>query len=349
MGHAAIENRTPFAFEALYLVDEQQRPVVVPLVKASFQIGDDGRCTPAAQQIAVNPTGECWGADPRTSSYKYEPEMAFTKPTTDVVLVGHAHAPRGGTTELRVGLRVGTGSAAVEKEAIVFGDRRWIRTAGFASPSKPAPFEKVPLTYERAYGGWDRAHPDPAKHACEPRNPVGVGFRGSGGFEEGLPLPNVEDPRAPIRSLGDRPPPAGFGFVSPHWAPRAALAGTFDEAWTKSRAPLLPLDFQRRHLNAASPGLIAPTYLRGSEPVVAVGVRPEGLLSFTLPGLAPPTARVLLVDGAEPQDVTLNLDTVIIEPDERRVILLWRGHAPIPTGPHDVREIEILGGARNSS
>ena len=108
--------------------------------------------------------------------------------------------------------------------------------------------------------------------------------------------------------------------------------------WKKERSPLLPKDFNRKHMNAASPGLIAPGYLRGNEPVVAVGVSPEGRLSFSLPGIATPTVRVALTDGA-PQAVPMALDTVIIEPDDRRVMMFWRGNLVLRTGPHDVREI----------
>ncbi|MES1157865.1 MAG: DUF2169 domain-containing protein [Haliangium ochraceum] len=336
MGHPAVENKTQFAFEALYLVDEEFRPLVVPLVKATFEIGSDGRCRRAEAQVPPNLGGECWGDDPETSSYKYEPEVAFVKPATDVVLIGHAYAPRKDTTELRIGLRAGE----LTKQAMVFGDRVWYRVAGAVSATKPLPFEKMPLVYERACGGWDRAHPDPRKHTCETRNPVGAGYRHKGGFEDGIRLPNIEDPSVLTRALGDWPPPMGFGFVSPHWQPRAALAGTFDEAWSKTRAPLLPKNFDRRHLNAASPGLVAPGYLRGDEQVVALGMTAAGPLSFTLPAVPPPSVRVGLNDG-EAKTVPLNLDTVIIEPDERRVMLLWRGNLQLRTGPHDVRGIDV--------
>jgi len=339
MGHPEVDNKTPFAFEALHLVDEEFRPLLVPLVKATFQIGRNGQCTLAETQIPPDLAGTFWGEDGETSSYKYEPEVAFMKPATDVVVVGHAWAPRKDTTEMRVGVRVGP----VSKEALVSGDRVWFRTAGATSTTRPLPFEKIPLVYERAYGGWDRTHPDEHKHTCEPRNPVGVGYRGSGGFEEGLRVPNVEDLRAPVKSLGDRPPPAGFGFTSPHWKPRAALAGTYDEAWAKTRSPLLAKDFDRRHLNAASPGLVAPGYLRGDESVVTMGMRPEGTLSFALPGVRPPDVRVGLVDGGAPKELALKLDTIIIEPDDLRVMLLWRGNLVLRTGPHDVRTIEVLG------
>jgi hypothetical protein len=48
--------------------------------------------------------------------------------------------------------------------------------------------------------------------------------------------------------------------------------------------------------------------------------------------------HVALADGAA-QAVPMALDTVIIEPDDRRVVLLWRGNLVLRTGPHDVREI----------
>jgi len=338
MGHAEVHNRTPFVFEALHLVDEELRPLLVPLVKATFDIGKDGRCVRAEKQEPVCLAGEPWGDDPVTSSYKYEPEVAFFKPATDVVVLGHAQAPRRDTTEMTVAVRVGT----LEKQIAVLGDRVWHRVAGIASATKPRPFERIPLIYERAFGGWDRGHADPARHAFEPRNPVGTSFRSSGGFEEGLRLPNLEDPGHLIRSLGDRPPPAGLGFVAPHWKPRAALAGTFDEAWQKNRAPLLPKDFDRRHLNAASPGLIAAGYLRGDEPVAALGLQPSGRpLSFSLPGIGPPRVQVHLSTVGPPTDVPLNLDTVIVDADDQRVLLLWRGHLALRIGPHDVRAIEI--------
>lgn len=335
MSHPEVDNKTPFIFEALYLVDEKFRPLVVPVVKATFTIGRDGRCTRAEEQLPLNVAGETFGPEPE-SSYRYEPEVAFAKPSTDIVLIGHAFAGRSDTKESRVSLRLGD----VSKELIVSGDRLWLKSMGIVTMTRPAAFEKIPLVYERAFGGWDRSNPDPLKHTYEPRNPVGMGFVGTGGFDKELRVANIEDPRAPIRSPNDRPPPAGFGFISPHWQPRAALAGTYDDAWQKQRSPLLPEDFNRRHLNAASPGLIAAKYLRGDESVSATGVTPEGTLGFSLPGVPPPAVRIAVGD-AEDKDIALALDTVIIEPDDRRVLLFWRGSMILPTGPHDVGAIEV--------
>lgn len=334
MGHPQIENKTPFVLEILFLVDEELRPLVVPVVKATWSILPTGQLVLAEQQVPVNISGELWGEDSEKSSYKYEPEVAFMKPATDVVMVGHAYAPRPGTKEMVVGLRVGS----LVKEVLVSGDRIWFKTMGSVAMSGAVHFEKIPLQYERAFGGWDRDHPDPRKHSVEARNPVGVGYRAAGGFLEGQKLPNLEDPRARIKGLGDRPAPAGFGFVSPHWQPRAALAGTYDEAWTKTRSPLLAKDFDRKHLNAASSGLVASGYLKGSEQVAVVGATPEGRLSFALPGLPPPMVQVTLTQGV-PQPVTMAFDTLIIEPDEKRVQMLWRGNLTLRIGPHDVRSV----------
>ena len=341
MGHPETENATPYAFEPLHLLDEESRPLFVALVKGTFAIGRDGRCAPAEEPVPIKLAGEPFGEDPATSSFKYEPEVAFFKPATDVIMNGQAHAARSGTTEMMVSVRVGP----VQKQVRVSGERAWYRAAGKIGATRAAAFEKMPLTYERAFGGWDRSHKDPRRHTCEPSNPVGVGHRPSGVFEEHLRLPNLESPDQPLQRLGDRTAPAAFGFVSPHWQPRAALAGTYDERWQKERSPLLPRDFDRRHLNAASPGLIAPGYLRGDEPVTVTGATPGGgTLSFSLPGQPPPAVGVVLKDGTQHRLVT-NLDTVIIEPDERRVLLLWRTHVPLRSGPHDLVAIEVSGEA----
>ncbi|MFY0529564.1 DUF2169 family type VI secretion system accessory protein [Archangium gephyra] len=334
MGHASIENKTPLVLEPLFLADEEMRPLLTLVVKATYVIGRDG-LTLAEEQVPVNVAGEYWGV-PEESSYRYEPECAFIKPATDVVLVGHAHAPARGTTEVLAALQVGP----VRKMVRVVGERVWFKSMGSISMTKPQPFERMPLRYERAFGGWDRTDPDPAKHGFEPRNPVGVGFRASlRNFAEGLRLPNLEDPEQPLQRFGQGIAPAGFGFVSPHWQPRASLAGTYDEAWNQKRKPLLPKDFDQRHFNAASPGLVAPGFLKGGEPVTLVGVSALGRLSFALPRVMP-KATVELA-GDDDVHPALNLDTIILDMDEHRAFLLWRGSVPLRDGPHDVRSVSL--------
>lgn len=336
MGHPRIDNNTSLSFEMLFLADEEGRPLFVPLVKTTYSIHNKGQLVHGEKPMPVNPAGEYWG-DPNTSSHKYEPETAFVKPATDVVLIGHAHAPKVGATETMVLLQVGL----LKKTVRVVGDRYWVKTLGSVSKTRPQPFEKIPLIYERAFGGWDRSHDDPAQHTFEARNPVGTGFRTKKGkFEEGIRLPNLEDPKHPLKSYGDAPPPAGFGFISPNWQPRASFAGTYDEKWMKERMPLLPTDFDRRFFNAASPGLIASGYLKGNEPVLIENATPNGRVTFNLPGVPPPKAHVELRGGVH-HDLTTNLDTVIINTDENLVFLIWRTQLIVKRGPHDVVAIQV--------
>jgi hypothetical protein len=339
VGRGAIENGTPFAFEALFLADEDGRALFVPALKATYDISDRGLAL-AEDQLPLNLAGEAYG-DPAESSYRYEPECAFVKPSTDVVLVGSAVAPKAGTTEMLVCFQVGP----MKKGVRVFGDRAFYKAVGSVGMTRPVPFERIPLQWERAFGGWDRSHSDEKKHEYEPRNPVGVGFRGKGTrFEEGLRCPNLEDPARPLSGWGDRPPPAGFGFISPNWQPRARFAGTYDEAWEKDRAPLLPKDFDRRFMNAAPPGLIAQGYVRGDELVVATGVTAPAGISFRLPGVAPPKVEVEHA-GREDQTVSTNLDTVIVDTDAGKLFLLWRGQIPVrePTAVRSIRIVPAAG------
>ncbi|KFA91018.1 hypothetical protein Q664_24465 [Archangium violaceum Cb vi76] len=334
MGHPGIENETPFVFELMGMADEEGRPLLLLLVKATYSIGDT-KLEPAPEQVPVKWGGEPWGT-PGESSDKYEPECAFIKPATDVVLIGHAYTAKA-TTETWVTMQVGP----LKKSLRVVGERTWFRSMGRVAMTKPLPFERMPLTWERAFGGWDRSAPDPKKHSFEPRNPVGTGFRVSPhSFEEELRLPNLEDPEHPLREFGQKVPPAGFGFTSPHWQPRAAYAGTYDEAWDKTRKPLLPKDFDRRFFNAAPPGLVAPGYLKGNEPVILTNVSPRGPLTFRLPAQPAPTVTV---ERASAEDATpdMHLDTVILDTDAHQVLLLWRGHVLLDEGLHDVRGIRI--------
>jgi hypothetical protein len=330
-------NRTPFVFEAAFMTDEEGAPLFVPIVKATFVIAVDGSLQLAEEQQPVKLAGEHWG-DPAVSSYRYEPECAFVKPATDVVMIGHAHAPRVGTTEVLAGIRVG----GLQKVVRVTGDRYWARrSVGGIAMSAPQPFERIPLIYERAFGGWDRLDDDTSQHAFEARNPVGVGFRRRWHeAETTVPVPNIEDPAHPLRSFEDRPAPAGLGFVSPHWLPRAPLAGTYDETWLRERSPLLARDFDRRYFNAASSGLIAPAYLNGDEAVTVANASPRGQLHFRLPGIAPPSVETTLRDGRE-EKLATNLDTVIIDTDAHQLVLIWRAHLVVREAPRDVLSVRV--------
>jgi hypothetical protein len=331
--HPTLDCPPDFRAAMLFSQSEEGEPLVVPIISTTFRIEGD-YLVPFEEQPDISLAGEYWG-EPGVSSFKLEPQIAFTKPSTDVVLIGHAFS--GGRSSVDVTLRVGE----LRQTARVTGDRYWVKTFTGIEASPAESFDTIPLIYERAFGGWDRSNRDTNKHAFEPRNPVGTGFRSKQGrFEERIRLPNLEDPRDPVRDYGQTIAPAGFGFTSPDWQPRAKFAGTYDESWMKERMPLLPQDFDRRFFNAAAPRLIAPCYLKGDEPVLVENASPRGTLSYNLPGVPPPECRVQLT-GRRDVRVETNLDTVIINTDEDLLLLIWRGHLSLRNGPHEIASILI--------
>lgn len=325
MPHPDIDNDTPLVLEPLFLLDEAGHPALTLVIKASFAIEAHGLAL-LAEQPGIDHGGEFWLPDAPISSYRREPEFAPIKLATDVAVIAHACAPTANTQVLAARVRVGP----VGQTAWVFGDRGWV-VPRWGEPvlTQPACFERIPVCYELAFGGFDR------------QNPVGRGRRPRNAKpSNGELAPNIENPAAPIQSHNDCPAPVGFGFVSPDWLPRASLAGTYDAAWAAERKPLLPRDFDPRFYNAASPGLIAPGYLRGDEPVELFNLSPEGYMAFALPGLPAPTLCVSLFGRPDTAPIPV-LDTVILDLDMRVVSLTWRARLSLDNGPHDLRALEL--------
>lgn len=334
MRYMGFVNLTPFAAEPLLLADERGRDLFTCVVKGTFALAPNGDHT--AVMIADEQLPVCiapvYNGDPELSSLKYESETVPVKLGTDVVLIGHAHDPVSHVTWLDVSFSVGSARCT----ARVFGNRVWTSVLGKWVATEPEPFDAMPIVYERAFGGWDRTSPDPSQHECDPRNPVGMGFisKKHGNVTEGMPLPNVENPYDPITGPMDRPAPVGFGFLGAHWYPRTRYAGTYDAAWQRNRMPLLPDDFDRRFYNAANPQLTFQGFLGGDEPVEILNASNHGPLRFALPRFEPVTT-MRMKDGTT-RRVRLALDTVVVNTDIDRLLLVWRGSILIERGPQDI-------------
>ncbi len=315
------------------LADETGRDTLYVVVKGTFTLSREPRI--ADEQMEPVAEDVYWG-DPAGSSLKYASEIHVGKRGTDVVLLGHAHAPQGRpVTEMFAAVRV----AGRQKAVRVVGERSWRPVLG--GITSPQPFVKMPLVYERAFGG---RHDDGRGNLLvDERNPVGVGFRGKRSEPESVvcKVPNLEDPNHPIKRFGDTPPPAGFGFIAPSWQARRRFAGTYDALWQKDRAPFLPKDFDRRFANAAPAELAFDTFLAGGEPISLMGVSPEGTLQSAIPTLKP-AVRVNL-DG---QGVSLpvQLETVILEPDDMRMALSWRAAMACDKRALKIRSVLVTGG-----
>ncbi|MCW5633132.1 MAG: DUF2169 domain-containing protein [Rubrivivax sp.] len=309
-----VVNHTPFVAALSVFPDAGGIETAYATVKATFSLAS-GEPEPAAAQLPLLPADVFW-ADPATSSLRAAGEFGLLKPATDVLLTGRAIAPDERTRVADVALSVGP----VTRTVRVFGDRQWRKSGGRWGPGDPAPWSRMPLRWELAFGGVVTEGDTVREH--EPRNPVGRGLVAKGTQPaEGQALPNLEDPAEPLADPEQRPTPACFAPVAPTWAPRRQYAGTYDEAWTKGRAPYLPLDFDTRFFQLAPPGLVAPGHLQGGEPVRIAGCTGDGVLTFTLP-----RCELQLdfdFDGGTIPRVP-QLELVLLEPDAARVQLLWR-------------------------
>lgn len=317
-----LRNQTPFEVGMIPCLDKEGYDYVAIAIKGTFDLVKNNASLSVSEAQIPLAWGDEFYGEPGVSSVKYESDTCQIKSGTDVILKGHAYAKGGGrSAEIDVQLQVGP----LNKTVRVIGDRKWGKSLGMWRWSGPEPFDRIPLVYERAFGGNDTSDPDPAKHDYEKRNPVGTGFSIAKKNLEGMPLPNLEDPGMPIKGWDDKPAPAGFGFIGRDWAPRVKYAGTYDEKWQKERFPMLPSDFDPSFFNGASPDLIARPHFKGGEPVRVVNASPEGELKFKLPARRFDIS--LWIKGKESAVIPV-LDTVVIEPDEKRLLLTWRATAP---------------------
>jgi hypothetical protein len=186
-----------------------------------------------------------------------------------------------------------------------------------------------------------------------PRNYAGRGYLIEPTSEavDAVRLPNLEDPdnlltpdRLAVGTI-DRwpamPLPAVFSWVHPAWFPRIVLAGLpytatgfvgEPEETLRGWAPSALLNENTSELaglrfaNGASFGMQL-SGLHGGEPVILEGLRPGGeRLAFNLP-TEPPE---LFTDGRKGKlnPTTPVLHSVVVEPDQMRLSMVWRGAAP---------------------
>jgi hypothetical protein len=316
-----VFHNTPFTASLDAILDKDGSEARVIVLKATYELNKNGKLTIAEEQEPIC-EGDQFLNKPTFSSTLYEDDTAaYFKPATDIIVIGHAYAPQEQPVKsLHCSLTVGE----IAKTIAVFGDRYWDYNALFGTAkTTPEPFFRMPLCWERAFGGVDTFHEDPNKHRWDERNPIGTGFRIHKSAEslDGLRLPNFEDPQHLMKNWKDKPKPQGLGFTGRHWLPRRQYAGTYDEAWQKYRMPILPLDFDYRFFNGAAPDLIYPNHLKGGEMVQAINLFKQPLPVFQLPVCQVTFQAIAKKKRVEKTGI---LDTLVFKFDENKVILVWR-------------------------
>jgi uncharacterized protein YjbI with pentapeptide repeats len=289
------------------------------MVKAAFKMQPGGRA--AAVEESVLLSGDVHVDDDPSKPLVYSTDFVPVKPRADVVIQATAHSPGGQPVQsLRVGARVGT----LAKELTVYGKRIWkAGLLGYSGGMAPEPFVSVPLSYALSIGG-----------AKSKLNPLGIGL-------DSNEMPRVEDVKSPIQKPRELLP-AGFGPIPASWQPRCDLVGTYKGNWKTERWPWHPEDFDFGHFNAAPRDQQVEGYLRGDEEVQFDNLHPEqALYKCRLPGLRMRLfANTKTAKGMELREAPLKLDTLWIDLNEEKMILVWRGNLEV-SNPK-MREVEHL-------
>ncbi|WP_422085594.1 DUF2169 family type VI secretion system accessory protein [Variovorax sp.] len=258
--------------------------------------------------------------------------------------------------------------AVLDKRLVVSGPsllylrngREWARTAC-------EPMLSLPMRWEHAFGGRSLLRRPDAPDDEPPvlnevcfSNPLGQGWIDRRAIEqtrqvglpdiERMPAPQIEgaqqrmqqpvlakhagvdlDARAMAEvAKGYGREPAGFGVVGRAWAPRLALAGTYDDEWLAQRHPWPPEDFDYGYWNAAPADQQIP-YLPPDARIELWNLTdpestPDGRLSVTLPGHR---ALVLLrLDNGALLPLPMVTDTVLVDAEAMTLSLVHRVWIP---------------------
>ena len=251
-------------------------------------------------------------------------DEGVSKLTPEFLVHGHAYpsAERPNACAVRVKL------AGKEKTVLVFGDRYW----DGARASEPAAFEKMPLSWDRSYGGPDFA----ANPAGKGRN-VGDGVRW---------LPNLEMPRSRTLKPEQAVDVAGFGLLDVMNPQRARYRGTYDGSYLKEHSPGYAPDMDWRYFNLAPQDQWLDQPLKGDESFSLENLHPtKRRIDGHLPGLrARVFASYSMAAGATKlKEVPLRLTTVWFFPHAERCVLLFHGLAEV--GTDDGSDVAGLMGA----
>jgi hypothetical protein len=322
-----IVNLTNYEVAPLVNTGVDGRWQATAIVKATYAWDASGRCT-LVEALPVL-LAEEFAGPPASSGLLRASELSPPKPKVDVLLAGALAFPQP-ITQIDVELSVGS---RLVKRARVFGDRAWLPgVLAELTPSQPRPVTRVPITWERCFGG-----ADPVDTKCrETRNPAGSGVVKDPKSLHGKPAPNFEDAQNLLPVRVGKPAPVGFGPVAAHWQQRLILAGTYDEAWQNQRRPLPPADFSTEYFNVAPSDQQLDGYRPGEELRLA-NMTTAVYDRIRLPEL---TVPVTFVSDEMSEEVAI-VDTVIVEPEERRLSLLARARTDLNEGPMSLARIVV--------
>lgn len=259
-------------------------------VKATFALVPGGPMTTAAPEELFR--AEAHHRDNPARSVRATSDLVPYLVRADVVFTGHAHAPPGERVAmLPVRLAVFHKHPLFDKTLHVHGERKG---------AEVQPFDKMPMTYERALGGIGTP------------NPLGSAS------------PSIVHPT-------DASAVAGFAPISRALPQRKKLLGALQPRQLDEAIPELPTDFDWTYYQSAPPDQRVDS-LQGNEWIVLEGLHPElPRLSSRLPG-ARGLARIYGLDPDHPdapRPAVLRPDILRIDGDAGRCSLVLRVVLPL--------------------
>ncbi len=268
------------------------------IAKATYAWAHGGPMSPVAPE-PLRTEDQTHGGLP-ARSVESPAETAPLLRACDVIFTGSAILP-GGQRALTAAARIGLFSdrrPVLDKTVHVLADRK--------GKAAPEPFSRMPIVYERAFGG-------PGQE-----NPVGVD------------APCIVDPQDPRRA-------AGFGAISRFWRPRKKLVEALDRGPLEKPIQEIAEDFPWAYFQAA-PADQQIGYLAGGEWLVLDGLHPELPRVQTQIPFAQAKGRVRAPNGAL-ADVPMVADMLLLRGDTATASIVWRGTIEIPFTAQELSEV----------
>ena len=254
-------------------------------------------------------------------------DEVMPKGSSEVLVMGHCHVPGGRPAQkARVSLDMGPVSKSLE----ISGDRVWLEDRGSGIirdgwvPGEPEPFVRMPLTWQKAFGGGAFAF-----------NPLGKGYLAQGDQPAPgqSPLPNLEYPGQMMAGPWAVPTPAAFGVVDMMWPQRHSKVGTYDENYLEKYFPGLVPDTDWGFFNLAQEDQQKAGPWQPCDEFTLRGMHPEKeAVRGRLPDLKSRCfVKQLTPEGEAFREIEMAIDTAWLFPSAEKGITVHRGSIDIAT------------------
>ena len=323
-----LDNQTPLP--AVLIRNAEASDFITALVVccATFLIGDDGLVLAEQQRPITVQSPDSLAGDAH-----------FEKSGVSVCATGHVYAPKGEARSADAMLLVGE----VTQRVRAFGVRVWQDSllGDKLTPTSPLPFQRVPMRWEKAYGGSVKRAASvvsmegeevivPPHEEAFAGNQIGTGYYPDRKLAVDQPLPQLEDPEHLIQTHKDHPEPVCFAPYS--------LGGGLRASFIMRDGVPDPTLAGRMFSRAAPRTTFAE--LRPGTRVELSGMRPGGeLLAFQVP--APPCAAEVDLEGRL-SPLSFRVDALDIDAEAASVRVVYRARFRYGLVQHERRRVRVF-------